>query len=68
MTNWQPIDTAPRDGSSVLLWARPWEYPHAPDSFSTVVGYWHQFLARWKAVSTDEDLFAEKWAPMEAGQ
>jgi hypothetical protein len=64
MTDWQAIDTAPKDGSSVLLWARPSAYPQESESFSTVVGYWHQFLTRWKALGTDEDLFATHWAPM----
>jgi hypothetical protein len=65
MIDWQPKDTAPMDGSPVLLWARPWAHPHEPESFSAVVGYWHKFLTRWKARGTDEDLFVEKWAPLE---
>jgi hypothetical protein len=64
MTDWKPIETAPKDGSSVLLWARPSAYPHELTSFSAVVGYWYKFLSRWKARDTDEDLFATKWAPM----
>jgi hypothetical protein len=71
MIDWKPMETAPKDGSSVLLWARPWAHPHEPDGFSTVVGYWHKFLTRWKASDSDEDLYVTKWAPIrssEAGQ
>jgi hypothetical protein len=25
--NWQPIETAPRDGTRVICWAPDWEYP-----------------------------------------
>ena len=48
----------------MLLWARPWAYPHEVESFSTVVGILAPISERWKSVSTDEDLFAEKWAPI----
>jgi hypothetical protein len=64
----QPIETAPKDGSSLLLLARPWAHPEEPEGYSVVVGYWHESLARWKARNTDEDLFAIKWAPIQSGE
>lgn len=32
MSKWQPIDTAPKDGTHVLLWIKYGDFP--------VVGYW----------------------------
>lgn len=31
MSNWQPIETAPRDGTQVDLWASHREVAHTPD-------------------------------------
>jgi hypothetical protein len=66
MTDWKPMDTAPKDGRSVLLWARLAVYPLEPDSFFEVVGYFHRApgVERWKTRETDEDLIAKYWAPI----
>ena len=42
MTSWKPIEDAPKDGRSVLLWARLASAPAERDDFSfPVVGFWH---------------------------
>ncbi len=35
MSDWQPIDTAPRDGTRVLLWCE--------DGVGAVIGIWYAF-------------------------
>lgn len=64
MTEWQPMGTAPKDGSSVLLWARLRAYPPEPTSYFEVVGYYHSGsgIERWKSRESDEDLEADCWA------
>ncbi len=34
---WLPVDTAPRDGSPVLLWIHD---PEAPPSYPVTIGVW----------------------------
>jgi hypothetical protein len=66
MSKWQPEESAPKDGTSVLLWARLWASPLEPNSFFEVVGYFHRAsgVERWKTKETDEDLKATHWAPL----
>jgi hypothetical protein len=48
MDNWKPIDSAPKDGTNVLLWAR---LKIAPPGLGSepgpVVGFWHDAFAKW---------------------
>jgi hypothetical protein len=37
MTEWKTIDTAPRDGTAVLLWSRMWEM-----SWGVVIGHFER--------------------------
>jgi len=66
MTDWQLIKSAPKDGSTVLLWARLRAHPPERDSFFEVVGFFHRAsgVERWKSRETDEDLDATHWAPL----
>jgi hypothetical protein len=49
MTSWKPIEDAPKDGCSVLLWAQLASVPAERDDFSfPVVGFWHIAFERWK--------------------
>lgn len=40
MSEWQPIETAPRDGTVVLLWAKP-NYPHSA-THGVTFGRWEE--------------------------
>jgi hypothetical protein len=48
MTNWKPIEDAPTDGRSVLLWARFKSAPAEKDAASyPIVGRWDNW--QWQA-------------------
>ena len=67
MTDWQPLKTAPKDGSPVLLWARLGSHPPEGESFFPIVGFWHRSVGRWKVapevLNAPEDLIPTYWAP-----
>ena len=42
MSEWQPIETAPKDGSKIVIWSKV--YDHCP-------------IARWGEMGTEEDFF-----------
>jgi hypothetical protein len=44
MTNWRPIEEAPRDGRPVLLWARLKTNPPGLNDFYPIVGFWHHLI------------------------
>ena len=50
MTDWKPTESALRDGSSVLLWARLTSVPPGDDDFYPIVGAWNKSIERWKVV------------------
>jgi hypothetical protein len=66
MTDWQPIETAPKDGRSILLWARLRANPPESSDHFELVGYYHQAsgVERWKSRETDKDLVPDCWAPI----
>lgn len=68
MTDWKPIDSAPTDGSAVLLWARLTRVPAGPDSFSPIVGFWHRSIRCWKVapeiLCESEVLDARYWTEL----
>ena len=76
LTNWKPIETAPRNGTPVLLWARLRSNPPSPDDCYPIVGFWHASVERWKVspehLNREEDLIASHWValpePPKAGQ
>lgn len=55
--NWQPIETAPRDGTVVLTWAR-----HRPNRFAAL-GHFDANCGDWVS---DGNLYLEPthWMPM----
>jgi hypothetical protein len=66
MTDWEPMNTAPKDGRPLLLWARLRAHPPEKDSFFEIVGFFHRAsgVERWKGRETEEDLEAKYWAPI----
>jgi len=68
MTSWKPIEDAPRDGRSVLLWARLASAPAERDDFSfPVVGFWHIAFERWKvapALLGEKGLIPTYWTEL----
>jgi hypothetical protein len=64
MANWKPIKDAPKDGSSVLLWARIKTVPPANVDFSPIVGFWHKDIGQWKVAPehlSGEELIPTYW-------
>jgi hypothetical protein len=65
MMDWKPIKSAPRDGSSVLLWARLMSTPPGNDDFYPIVGAWNKSIERWKVapelLNKAEVLDARYW-------
>lgn len=56
MTEWKKIDTAPKDGTQVLLWADMWEM-----TWGVQMGYFCDAKQRWEtsegAVDANDDDF-----------
>jgi hypothetical protein len=57
MSDWKAVDSAPKDGSSILLYARCTIDPH--HNFSPVVGRWDQQLMQWKIATEYLDQSGE---------
>jgi hypothetical protein len=68
MTDWKPIESAPRDESSVLLWARLTSVPPGTDDFCPIVGAWNKSIQRWKVapelLNKAEVLDARYWTEL----
>jgi hypothetical protein len=77
LTNWKPIESAPRTGMPVLLWARLKINSSSGDDIYQIVGSWHASVQHWKVspehLNRDgEELIATHWValpePPKAGQ
>jgi hypothetical protein len=65
MPDWQPIKTAPRDGTPVLVWAKWRNAPAGP-----VVARWNQRNGEWAREGTKRaiaDGILSHWRPLPHG-
>jgi hypothetical protein len=65
MRSWKPIEDAPKDGRSVLLWARLKTPPEERDDIGyPIVGFWLRNIG-WKVapelLNRDEELIPTYW-------
>ena len=58
MSEWQPIETAPRDGTMMLVWAKEWSCP----VLMTREG--RDGIEYWLIGDTDGDGFPTHWMPL----
>jgi hypothetical protein len=58
MTEWQPIDTAPKDYTYILLWNGNWHW----------IGMWDGNASKWEIDGDqyEEDLKPTHWVPLPA--
>jgi hypothetical protein len=68
MMDWKTMKSAPRDGSSMLLWARLTSVPPTNDDFYPIVGSWNKSIQRWKVapdlLNKAEVLDARYWTEL----
>jgi hypothetical protein len=68
MTNWKAIEDAPKDGRSVLLWARLKTMPAEQDDFGyPIVGFWVRNIGSKVApelLNPDEELLPIYWTEL----
>jgi Protein of unknown function (DUF551) len=68
MTDWKTIDSAPRDGTSVLLYARCKIY--RDENPTPVVGFWNKAIDQWKVapeyLNQEEELLPSHWMEIPA--
>jgi hypothetical protein len=63
MNGWKSIESAPKDGRALLLFAR---LKSNPDQVAyPVVGFWHDQIKRWKPfpelLNREEELIPSWW-------
>lgn len=64
-SGWQPVDTAPRDGTPILVWA---EWNNAPAGHAIVE--WVQRRKEWKRVGATRSIasgIVMHWMPLPSG-
>lgn len=60
-SSWQPIETAPKDGTEILAWQK---------GEGAFVVFWYSRLFNWKwtthDLGGDENLYPSHWMPLPA--
>ena len=56
---WQPIETAPKDGTPVLAYGYS---PHYPDEYFTRIQWWADGIGYWAAHSVS--IIPTHWMPL----
>jgi hypothetical protein len=56
MTDWQPIETAPKDGTVIDLWCWPYN-----GQARRMTGYWWVRGVGWRTDLRENDIAKSKW-------
>ena len=66
MTEWQPIDTAPKDGTAILIW--PAKSSFTGDDTISYVVRWNDWKQGWIEASGEEydTFYPTHWMPLPA--
>lgn len=68
MKNWERMETAPTNGTPVLLWARIKSIPPSGNDFYPIVGFWYQSVEQWKVhpehLNEEEELIPDYWSAL----
>jgi len=66
MTEWQPIDTAPKDGTAILIWPAKSSF-YGDDTISYIVR-WQDWKGCWIEASGEEydTFYPTHWMPLPA--
>lgn len=59
--NWQPIKSAPKNGTPVLLWS---VYPHPAIPPICITGKYIKGLREWVGLNSDIRLHPTHWMPL----
>jgi hypothetical protein len=64
MTEWQPIETAPKDGTAILIW--PAQSSFTGDDTISYVVRWHDWKEAWIEASGEEydTFYPTHWMPL----
>ena len=68
MTEWQPIDTAPKDGTVILIWPAKSAFASSDDELISYVVRWSYLEQGWIEASGEEyaAFYPSHWCPLPA--
>lgn len=61
-TAWQPIETAPKDGTHVLVWSKSW----GPTQAFFISEDDEDYYEGWVAYHADQEIAPTHWMPLPA--
>jgi hypothetical protein len=67
MTEWQPIDTAPKDGTAILIWPAQSALTGSTECMTiSYVVRWHDWKEAWIEASGEEydTFYPTHWMPL----
>lgn len=63
MSEWQPIETAPRDGTDILTW-RASQKTRLGVICGMHCGFWHPDMKEWQSSDLEWELLPTHWMPL----